>query len=103
MEVVRQPASEAADFRARQLKARDMLRGDLEGQDLDKYVEERVLTTTLDRAVDWARGNSLFPLTFGLACCAIEMMATGAARAYDIDALRSFECVSGHAAPGGPA
>ncbi len=52
-----------------------MLRGDLEGQDLDAYVEERVLTTTLEKAVDWARGNSLFPLTFGLACCAIEMMS----------------------------
>ena len=57
-----------------------MLRGDLEGVDLDKYVEERVLTTTLDRAVDWARGNSLFPLTFGLACCAIEMMSIVGAR-----------------------
>ena len=80
MEIVRQPASAATDFRARQLKARDMLRGDLEGVDLDKYVEERVLTTTLDRAVDWARGNSLFPLTFGLACCAIEMMSIVGAR-----------------------
>ena len=43
-----------------------------------KYVEERVLTTTLDKAVDWARGNSMFPLTFGLACCAIEMMSSSA-------------------------
>jgi NADH-quinone oxidoreductase subunit B len=69
-----------ADFRARQLKARDMLRGDLEGDDLDRYVEERVMTTTLDRAMDWARGNSFFPMTFGLACCAIEMMSIVAAR-----------------------
>ena len=38
-----------------------MLRGDLEGEDLEQYVEERVLTTTLDKAVDWARGNALFP------------------------------------------
>jgi NADH-quinone oxidoreductase subunit B len=68
------------DFRARQLKARDMLRGDLEGDDLDRYVEERVMTTTLDRAMDWARGNSFFPMTFGLACCAIEMMSIVAAR-----------------------
>jgi NADH-quinone oxidoreductase subunit B len=65
VEVIRH---EAADLRARQLRARDMLRGDLEAQDLERYVEERVLTTTLDRAVDWARGNSFFPLTFGLAC-----------------------------------
>jgi NADH-quinone oxidoreductase subunit B len=64
-----------ADFRARQLRARDMIRGDLEGPELERYVEERVLTTTLERAADWARGNSLFPATFGLACCAIEMMS----------------------------
>jgi NADH-quinone oxidoreductase subunit B len=71
----------AEDFRIRQLRARDMLRGDLEGAELDKYVEERVLTTTLDRAVAWARGNSIMPATFGLACCAIEMMTIVAARA----------------------
>jgi NADH-quinone oxidoreductase subunit B len=59
----------------RQLRARDMLRGDLDGDDLDKYVEERVLATTLSKAVSWAQGNSLFPATFGLACCAIEMMS----------------------------
>ena len=71
----------AEDFRIRQLRARDMLRGDLEGAELEKYVEERVLTTTLDRAVAWARGNSIMPATFGLACCAIEMMTMVAARA----------------------
>jgi NADH-quinone oxidoreductase subunit B len=69
------------DFRVRQLQARDMLRGDLEGEELERYVEERVLTTTLDKAVRWARGNSFFPLTFGLACCAIEMMTIVGARA----------------------
>ena len=57
-----------------------MLRGDLEGRELEKYVEERVLTTTLDKAVAWARSNALFPATFGLACCAIEMMSIVAAR-----------------------
>jgi len=62
------------DFRVRQLRARDMLRGDLEGDQLEEYVRERLITTTLDKAVSWARGNSIFPLTFGLACCAIEMM-----------------------------
>jgi NADH-quinone oxidoreductase subunit B len=64
-----------SDFRVRQLQARDMLRGDLEGEDLERYVEQAVMTTTVDRAVAWARGNSFFPLTFGLACCAIEMMS----------------------------
>jgi NADH-quinone oxidoreductase subunit B len=79
MEIVkREPAGD--DLRVRQLRARDLLRGDLEGEDLDKYVEERVLTTTLDKAVSWARGNAMFPATFGLACCAIEMMSIVAAR-----------------------
>jgi len=59
-----------------------MLRGDLENDELDEYVESRVLTTTLQRAQNWARGNSLFPATFGLACCAIEMMSMVSAR-YD--------------------
>src|SRR6266852_1802611 len=41
------------------------------------------LTGTLEELVKWARRNSLWPLSFGLACCAIEMMATGASR-YDL-------------------
>jgi NADH-quinone oxidoreductase subunit B len=53
---------------------------DLEGDDLERHVAERVLTTTLDKAVAWARSNSFFPATFGLACCAIEMMSIVAAR-----------------------
>ena len=69
------------EFRARQLRARDMLKGDLEGADLDKHVEESVLTTTLERALNWARSNAVFPATFGLACCAIEMMSMVASRA----------------------
>jgi NADH-quinone oxidoreductase subunit B len=74
MEIVRrEPAGD--DFRIRQLRARDMLRGDLEGEELERYVQERVVTTTLDKAVSWARGNSIFPLSFGLACCAIEWMS----------------------------
>jgi NADH-quinone oxidoreductase subunit B len=48
--------------------------------DLERYVQERVLTTTLDRAVAWARSNSFFPATFGLACCAIEMITIVASR-----------------------
>jgi NADH-quinone oxidoreductase subunit B len=42
-----------------------------------------ILTTTLHKAVSWARTRSMWPATFGLACCAIEMMATGAAH-YDL-------------------
>jgi NADH-quinone oxidoreductase subunit B len=68
------------DFRARQLRARQMLNGELEGGDLDAYVEERVWTTTLEKAANWARANAFMPATFGLACCAIEMMAAVNAR-----------------------
>ena len=39
-----------------------------------------IVTGALDRMVDWARRSSLWPATFGLACCAIEMMAAGAPR-----------------------
>jgi NADH-quinone oxidoreductase subunit B len=41
---------------------------------------EGVLLTSLDYAVNWIRKNSIWPMTFGLACCAIEMMSAGAAR-----------------------
>jgi NADH-quinone oxidoreductase subunit B len=67
-------------FRSTQLTARQMLKGELEGPDLERHVEERLLTTTLERAEAWARGNSLFPATFGLACCAMEQMGVVAAR-----------------------
>lgn len=77
-----QPGS-PEELRARQLRARDLLRGDLEGADLDAYVEERVAATTLEKVLNSARANSIFPATFGLACCAIEMMATVSPR-YDI-------------------
>ena len=68
------------DFRTRQLLSRDMLRGDLTDEELQRLVEDSLVTTTLDKAVRWAQGNSFFPLTFGLACCAIEMMSIVGAR-----------------------
>ncbi|WP_456370878.1 NADH-quinone oxidoreductase subunit B [Thermodesulfatator atlanticus] len=43
-----------------------------------------VYVTTFDKLLNWARTGSLWPMTFGLACCAIEMMATGASH-YDLD------------------
>ena len=49
----------------------------------EEDVERGVLLTTLGKAIAWARKNSMWPATFGLACCAIEMMATGAAD-YDL-------------------
>ena len=42
-----------------------------------------ILLTTLDKGMSWARTRSMWPATFGLACCAIEMMASGAAH-YDL-------------------
>lgn len=46
-------------------------------------LKEGFLTTTLDTVVNWARSNAVWPMPMGLACCAIEMMATGAAH-YDL-------------------
>src|ERR1700753_1475473 len=46
-------------------------------------LHETVFTTTLDKALNWARKNSIWPMSFGLACCAIEMMSMMASR-YDI-------------------
>ncbi len=46
--------------------------------------EENVFVTSVEQAINWARQSSIWPMTFGLACCAIEMMATGASR-FDID------------------
>jgi NADH-quinone oxidoreductase subunit B len=52
--------------------------------DLGKLLaEEGILFTVLDKAVNWARKNSIWPLGFGLACCAIEMMSMAASR-FDI-------------------
>jgi NADH-quinone oxidoreductase subunit B len=46
--------------------------------DVTAEVERGLLLSTVGKAVAWARKNSMWPATFGLACCAIEMMATGA-------------------------
>ncbi len=46
-------------------------------------LRRNILITTVDKLYNWARRSSLWPLTFGLACCAIEMIAASASR-YDI-------------------
>jgi len=49
--------------------------------DLTKILaDEGIIFTQLDKAVNWARKSSIWPLGFGLACCAIEMMSMAAAR-----------------------
>ena len=47
---------------------------------IEGVLPEGMLTTTVDKVVNWARTGSLWPMTFGLACCAIEMMAMAASR-----------------------
>src|ERR1700741_370628 len=51
---------------------------------LENRFGDNIVTTTVDTLLNWGRASSLWPMTFGLACCAIEMMATGASR-YDWD------------------
>lgn len=48
-----------------------------------ELVDKNIILTSLDTVFNWARAHSLWPVTFGLACCAIEMMATGGPR-FDI-------------------
>jgi NADH-quinone oxidoreductase subunit B len=50
---------------------------------LERRYEESALTTTVDHVFNWALKSATWPMTFGLACCAIEMMASGAPR-FDI-------------------
>src|SRR5215831_9459193 len=50
---------------------------------IDHRFEDNFITTSIDRVLNWARESSIWPMGFGLACCAIEMMAASASR-YDI-------------------
>jgi NADH-quinone oxidoreductase subunit B len=54
-----------------------------ESEEVRDFLNNHVVFTTLEKAIDFCRSNSLWPVSFGLACCAIEMMASGGAR-YDI-------------------
>ena len=51
---------------------------------IENRFEEGMIITTVDWALNWSKQSSIWPMTFGLACCAIEMMAFGASR-FDID------------------
>ncbi len=52
------------------------------GYNVPPELSQQVSVTTLDRIYNWSRRNSLWPMMFGLACCAIEMICTAASR-YD--------------------
>jgi NADH-quinone oxidoreductase subunit B len=89
------PRIDPTALRVRSLAAHQLLRGgvlegatrpahlpgtELEQAELERHLEERTLTTTLERAVAWARSNSFFPLAFGLACCAMEQFQAAGPR-----------------------
>ncbi|MDX2095532.1 MAG: NADH-quinone oxidoreductase subunit B family protein [Alphaproteobacteria bacterium] len=56
------------------------------GRVFDEFSEKGFVVAKLDNLVNWARTGSLWPMTLGLACCAVEMMQAAAAR-YDMDRL----------------
>ena len=51
---------------------------------IEGVLGEGFVTTQIDKLVNWGRTGSMWPMTFGLACCAIEMIHTGCSR-YDLD------------------
>ena len=55
---------------------------------IQKFPGGEIILTKSEDLLKWAKGSSLWPLTFGLSCCAIEMMATGASK-FDIDRVGS--------------
>jgi NADH-quinone oxidoreductase subunit B len=81
---------DASGLRVNRHDSKELLRGaellgptapaSMDGEELERYVHERVLTTTLEKAVSWGRSNSFFPLAFGLACCAMEQFQTAGPR-----------------------
>ena len=54
------------------------------GLEASELPDRGFVTTSIDAVMNWARTGSMWPMTFGLACCAVEMMHAGAAR-YDLD------------------
>ena len=61
--------------------------------DQNPLLDRGMVTTSLDALINWARTGSMWPVTFGLACCAVEMMQAGAAR-YDLDQLSAISPIA---------
>ena len=51
---------------------------------IDEKLDKNIIVTSVDAVANWARSSALWPMTFGLACCAIEFMAAAASN-YDLD------------------
>ena len=51
---------------------------------IEDRFEKNIITSTVDFVFNWARKSALWPLTFGLACCAIEMIAAASAPQYNL-------------------
>ncbi len=62
------------------MEVKDMAAGK---QTEDEFIKKNIIVTSIDTVLNWARSNSLWPLSSGLACCSMEMMAAAAAR-FDI-------------------
>ena len=62
---------------------------------LEGKFSDNIVITTVDQVINWGRASSIWPMTFGLACCAIEMMGVGAPK-YD---LERFGCGAFRATP----
>ncbi len=74
-------ANAPTDFR--QLKEEELKKYLHDTIQVPQDLQSNVLVTTLDKIYNWSRRSSMWPLLFGLACCAIEMIATAASR-YDL-------------------
>ncbi|MBS4025201.1 MAG: NADH-quinone oxidoreductase subunit B [Clostridia bacterium] len=54
--------------------------GQIKNHEVEELVQNGIVVTSVEKVLNWGRGNSLWPVLFGLACCAIEMMAAGGSR-----------------------
>ena len=71
-------------MKANQLSTSQPSQDDLLKRVNKEFEEKGFVVTQLDKLFSWAHGGSMWPMTFGLACCAVEMMQTAASR-YDMD------------------